>query len=98
MADSAKLWIANNVKWIITIVVIGISNYFILANKIEANTQLINNKVNKIEAQTMIQAEIQKELKNVFSNVDGEVLKEAVRNLRHEVDRLEKLVKEIAGK
>jgi predicted negative regulator of RcsB-dependent stress response len=52
MALSVKTWIADNVKWIITLTVIGLSNYFILANQIANTSDKVKEtslRVDKIE-------------------------------------------------
>lgn len=52
MAVQIKTWIADNVKWIITLIVIGISNYFILMGQVNGNTERIeteSKRVDKIE-------------------------------------------------
>ena len=52
MADKFSNWLVLNIKWIITIIIIGISNYFIIAGKVSTNTIHINTvekRVIKIE-------------------------------------------------
>lgn len=52
MALSVKTWIADNVKWILTLVCIGLSNYFILANQIANTSDRVDQtskRVDKIE-------------------------------------------------
>ena len=52
MALSVKTWVADNIKWIMTLTVIGLSNYFILANQISNTSQKLEEtsiRVDKIE-------------------------------------------------
>lgn len=91
-----KDWIFSNFKWILTLVVIGVSNYFLLANKIDANTKALENKLNKEEAHQYIDDRIRQSfddnLKFYFSDTDGQVLKTEVNNLKEQIDRFERLL------
>ncbi len=52
MALSVKTWITDNIKWILTLVCIGLSNYFILANQISNTAEKLKEtsvRVDKIE-------------------------------------------------
>jgi hypothetical protein len=48
MAAQVKTWIADNIKWIITLTVIGLSNYFILANQIGDTSQKLDDTVQRV--------------------------------------------------
>ena len=39
-----KEWIGSNIKWLLTITIIGVSNYFILAHKVDT----MNDRIDKI--------------------------------------------------
>jgi len=49
MAAQVKTWIADNIKWIITLIVIGLSNYFILANQIGDTSQKLDDTVVRVD-------------------------------------------------
>lgn len=49
MAAQLKTWVFDNLKWIITLIVIGLSNYFILANQIGDTTQKLDDTVQRVD-------------------------------------------------
>lgn len=48
MPVQVKTWIADNIKWIITLTVIGLSNYFILVNKIGDTSRKLDDTVVRV--------------------------------------------------
>jgi len=48
MTEQVNNWIGNNIKWILTLVVLSVSNYFLLANKIDSNVRGVMENANQI--------------------------------------------------
>lgn len=94
-----KDWIFNNLKWILTMVVIGVANYYLMANKIDANSRGLQLKIDRDEAKELIDTKVrdifETELNHYFSDTDGQVLKKQVENLEVQIDRLEKILERI---
>ena len=78
-----KNWVVTNAKWLIVMTIIIISNYFILANKVE-------NNVRDIEVNTTSIKNINTELKIIQSKglVSKDLAKEIKYNLRAVAEKL----------
>jgi len=85
MTDKISNWMAINVKWIITIIIIGISNYFILAGVVKDNTRKIYD-IQRIQERTIIDISSLKDknettlsiMKNIKFNLKRQFLKQGI--------------------
>lgn len=79
MSDAVSRWIGDNIKWIIAVTAIVLSNYFFLANKID-------QKADKSEIKMIIKDE----LRYTFPNEDGKVLQSQYNEILRRLDAIEK--------
>jgi len=76
MTVNIKTWIAENIKWIMTLTVIALSNYFILANQIANTTVKVEETVLRVD-----KIELWKE-----ENMKNQMLREQLNNKQiHEI-------------
>ena len=76
MTVNIKTWIADNIKWIMTLTVIALSNYFILANQIANTTVKVEETVLRVD-----KIELWKE-----ENMKNQMLREQLNNKQiHEI-------------
>lgn len=49
MVNQVKSWIGDNIKWIITLVVIGVGNFYFLAKEIQATSKDLESTKERVE-------------------------------------------------
>jgi hypothetical protein len=60
MTTQTKNWIADNFKWILTMFVIGLSNYFIIAGQVSKNADRNDEQDIKLERMELRQENFEK--------------------------------------